>query len=252
MAHSRYGVDLRGEAMNEPQWLPETLLGRLESGTRDKLLGLGVTQSVAAHSQILREGEVESHIVLLRQAVTKVTAVMADGRQALLAIRISGDIVGEMSALNGTPRSATVTTCGRSVITTIHSGEFRAFLRANSEAAMEVAGIVACHLRWANQRRVDFTSYPVRVRLARVLADIATTYGHRVPSGLVIGVRLTQPELATLCGAAEVTLQKALRNLRQSGIVDTGYRRIIVLDMPALKKAADLSLSGHRGIPHTP
>jgi CRP-like cAMP-binding protein len=34
---------------------------------------------------------------------------MADGRQALLWIRVSGDLIGEISALNGTPRSASAT-----------------------------------------------------------------------------------------------------------------------------------------------
>jgi CRP-like cAMP-binding protein len=157
---------------------------------------------------------------------------------------VSGDIVGEISALNGTPRSATVTTCRSSTIRIIRRSEFRAFLRSHSDAAMEIAGIVADRLRWANQRRVDFASYPVKVRLARILWEIAGAYGHRRPAGIVIDVGLTQPELATLCGAADVTLQKAVRDLRQAGTIDTGYREIVILDIAALRAAADLSAPG--------
>ena len=50
---------------------------------------------------------------------------------------------------------------------------------------------------------------------------------------MVIDVRLTQPELATICGAAETSIQKALRELRTEGLVDTDYRRITVRDLDA-------------------
>jgi CRP/FNR family transcriptional regulator, cyclic AMP receptor protein len=176
--------------------------------------------------------------VLLDDALTKVTVGMADGRRALLAIRVSGDIIGETSALNDTPRSATVTACRTSVIRIIHRGEFRAFLRNNPDAAMEIAGIVAERLRWANRRRVDLASCPVKMRLARVLWEIAMSYGRREPSGIVVDIRLTQSELATLCGAAEVTLQKALRDLRRAKVVRTGYRAIVVTDESGLRSAA--------------
>ncbi|MCO1594874.1 Crp/Fnr family transcriptional regulator [Micromonospora sp. RHAY321] len=229
--------------MDDPSWLPGTFLGRLERTARDRLLAAAVRRSVRESQVVLREGVLESHVVVLDDALAKVTVAMADGRQALLAIRMSGDIVGEISALNGTPRTATVTTCRPSIVRIIHRNEFRAFLRGNPDAAMEVAGIVADRLRWANRRRVDFASYPVKVRLARVLWEIATAYGRRDPRGLVINVRLTQGELATLCGAAEISLQKALGNLRAAGIIATGYREIVVRDSDGLRAVADLDNS---------
>ena len=122
----------------------------------------------------------------------------------------------------------------------IHRDDFRAFLRGHADAAMAVAGIVADRLRMANRRRVDFASYPVKVRLARILWEIATAYGRRGRDGIVVDIRLTQSELATMCGAAEITLQKALRELRVSGIVDTGYRQVIVRDETALQECADV------------
>jgi CRP/FNR family cyclic AMP-dependent transcriptional regulator len=222
-------------------WLPATLLGRLERNAREELLGLGRRTHVGPRHSILREGQRESHVVLLHQAVAKVTAAMRDGRQALLAIRVSGDIVGEISALNGTPRSATVTSCGRSLLAVIHREEFRAFLRRNPDAALAIAGMEADRLRWANRRRIDFASYPVKVRLARILVEIATTYGVRTPVGLVVRIYLTQQDLATLCGAADVTLQRSLSELRKAGVVDTGYRRIAVLDEAALEEIAGVA-----------
>jgi CRP/FNR family cyclic AMP-dependent transcriptional regulator len=221
-------------------WLSGTLLGRLSEPTRREFLRLGVSQSVPASRVILQEGLQESHVVLLDDALTKVTVAMTDGRQALLDVRVSGDVVGEISALNGTPRSATVITCRSSTIRIIHRNDFRAFLRTHPDAAMEIAGIVADRLRLANRRRVDFASYPVKVRLARVLWEIATAYGHRDRYGIIVDIHLTQSELATMCGAAEISLQKALRELRATGVIRTGYRQFVVRDATALQLCADV------------
>jgi CRP/FNR family transcriptional regulator, cyclic AMP receptor protein len=226
--------------VKDAPWPPNTLLGRLDESARRGLMSLGIQRSTGSSHAILREGVLESHVIVLDNALTKVTVAMADGRQALLAIRVSGDIVGEISALNGTPRSATVTTCRKSTIRIIQRNEFRTFLRSHPDAAMEIAGIVADRLRWANRRRVDFASYPVKVRLARVLWDIASAYGHREREGIVVDIQLTQAELATLCGAAEVSLQKALKDLRDADIIRTGYRQVIVRDASALRECADI------------
>jgi CRP/FNR family transcriptional regulator, cyclic AMP receptor protein len=218
-----------------------TLMARLDEQTRAELIALGVRRTAAAETMLLREGEVESHVVLLLDALVKVSGQMADGRLALLSIRVSGDLIGEISALNGTPRSATAIATTRCTYAVIGRREFRLFLRTRPEAALEVAGIVADRLRSATRRRIEFASYPIRVRLARVLAEIAERYGTRTRSG--IRIELTQPEIAGLCGAADVSLQRAMRELRQSGVVDTQYRRVVVTDLAALRALAELD--GH-------
>ncbi|MFV2088013.1 Crp/Fnr family transcriptional regulator [Micromonospora sp. LOL_021] len=226
--------------MENATWPPGTFLARLQPLTRERLLSVGVRRSVKAAQVILREGAEESYVVLLEDALVKVTAALTDGRHALLSIRVSGDIIGEISALNETPRTATVTACRPSVIRIIHRNEFMAFLRDNPDAALTVAGIIADRLRWANRRRIDFTFYSVRVRLARILWEIAAAYGRRSPQGMVVDIRLTQDEMATLCGAAKISLQKALSGLRSEGIVATRYRGIVVRDSEALRAVADL------------
>jgi CRP-like cAMP-binding protein len=177
--------------------------------------------------------------VLIERGVAKVSAHAADGRDALLSIRVGGDLVGEMSALGTTPRSATVTMCGSGLVRLIHGREFQPFLRAHPDVAIQLAAMVADRLRWSNQRRIDFGAYPVKGRLARILADMAMMHGVAGPAGVQIAVRLTQPELATMCGAAEISVQKALRELRRAGLLHTGYGRITVRDPTALRAVAE-------------
>nr|MDT0663209.1 Crp/Fnr family transcriptional regulator [Micromonospora sp. DSM 115978] len=240
-------VDPPGPTSNppgQPRWPYGTLLSRLDPDARQALLGLGVRRRVPAGEILIHEGMPGGHLVLIRQGLTKVTARMPDGRTALLAIRVGGDLIGEMSALNRAPRSATVTTCRAADIRKIQPDDFTRFLKEFPDAALEIIAMLADRLRWSNNRRIDFTSYSVGVRIARVIADLARTHGRRTRDGLVIDVHLTQPDLATICGAAETTTQKALRDLRTDGLVDTDYRRITVRDLDRLRRVAKLDPQG--------
>jgi CRP-like cAMP-binding protein len=189
---------------------------------------------------LIHQGALERHVILLHSGITKVTALTSDGSESLLAIRVGGDLVGEMSALNALPRSATVAACTPVVYSVIHRPQLQTFLEDHPGAALALAGMVADRLRWANQFRVEFTAYSAKVRVARVLVKMALAYGRRTPTGLEIGFELTQSELASLCGAAEVTVQKALRDVRRDGSIVTGYRTVTVVDLEALRRAAEL------------
>ncbi|MFD2767725.1 Crp/Fnr family transcriptional regulator [Micromonospora eburnea] len=224
----------------EAQWPYGTFLQRLDPHVRTVILGLGVRRQVPAGQILIHQGTRESHLVLLEEGLTKVTAHLPDGRSALLSLRVGGDLVGEMSALNDQPRSATVTTCGPTRYSVIPRETFTRFLKDHPGAALELAAMVADRLRWSNRRRIDFTSYAVKIRVARVIAELCRTHGRRSRDGMVIDVRLTQPELATICGAAETSVQKALRGLRTDRLVDTDYRRITVRDLSRLRDLGEL------------
>src|SRR5690606_41823963 len=130
--------------------------------------------------------------------------------------------VGEMAAMDGAPRSATVTACGTITALVLQPAALRALLMRRPEIGIVLTGIVADRLRWANRRRLDFRGYPVKVRLARLLVELATTYGHPVDGGAVLGGRLTQPEPAALPGAAATAAHKGLRDLLDEALREAG------------------------------
>jgi CRP/FNR family cyclic AMP-dependent transcriptional regulator len=219
-------------------WPPGSLLGGLPEPVRQGLLSLGAkTQYPDSGRVLIREGDNTSVVFLLLAGVVKVSGASDDG-EALLAIRVGGDVVGELSALDGRPRLATVVTAGPVIASVIGRGELVGFLTRHPDAAFAISKGIADKLRSATARRIDFNGCSVAVRFARVLLELATRYGQQTPAGTVIRCPLTQTELATLAGAAEPTIQRALRQLRKDSIVVTGYRETTVLDMAGLRERA--------------
>ncbi len=187
---------------------------------------------------IIREGETTTFVVALLDGVVKATGLTLDGKEALLAIRVGGDIVGEFSAMDGRPRSTTITTCGVVVSRIIRQADFLAALRGDDSLSDAVNKAILSKLRAANQRRVEFTGFDAPTRLARVLREIAVRYGEQYGNRVVIAWPLTQTELASLAAVAEPTAQKALRVLRERGVVSTGYRAFTITDFSQLDQIA--------------
>ena len=227
---------ITGDGGQSP-WPPGSLLAGLQEPARQRFLGLGARQQYESGQVLIREGDLGTMVYLLLAGSVKVTGA-TDGGDALLAIRVGGDLVGELAALDGRPRLATVTTAGPVVTRAIGRADFLYLLRRDPELALAVTRGVSDKLRVATSRRIEFSGCDVNTRLARVLLDLAERYGQQAPAGRTIGCPLTQTELATLAGAAEPTAQRSLRQLKAEGIVATGYRVTTVLDMGALRKRA--------------
>jgi CRP/FNR family transcriptional regulator, cyclic AMP receptor protein len=220
------------------QWPAGTFLDMLAPASQAALRVLGVPKQYRRGDVMLRESERSDHVVLLEHAVVKATVNLENGRVALLSIKVGGDVVGEMAALSGEPRSATVTVCGDAHVRVIAADEFRRYLSRFPDASLALTRMIMQTLRWADKRRIDFNGYPAFVRLARVLDELADGYGHAVPGGVVIDLGLTQRELGALVGAEEDTARKELRSLRDRGVIRMGYRTITIVDRPVLSTIA--------------
>jgi CRP/FNR family transcriptional regulator, cyclic AMP receptor protein len=234
--------------MSDPRWPRGTLMSRLDPEIADELLQLAVGQEYRPGAVLIRAGAPGTHAYLLRptrrarSACVKVTATSESGIETMLGIRAAGDIVGELAVLGLETRSATVTTCSALTAHAIPADTFRAFLARRPQAWNAVTLMIAERLEWANRRRVDHAGHGATVQAARVIADVLALYGYRTADGdEELGVPLSQPELGSLIGASKEAVAKAIRQLREMGLVETSYRRIIVLDSDGLRSFAKLT-----------
>lgn len=217
-------------------WPPTGLLGRVDEADRAVLLRLGHGVVYPAGHITIREADTSDFALLLLGGTVKVTAHAQDGREALLAVRMAGDLVGELAGIDGQPRIGTVTACGRVLARYILRSELLECTKQHPAIGLALNASVVAKLRTATGRIIDFTGCDVLGRLARILHHLAVTYGP--PGRNEAQLPLSQPEMATLVGAAESSIHKALRALRESGAVVTGYRRITILDLDHLARIA--------------
>jgi CRP/FNR family cyclic AMP-dependent transcriptional regulator len=224
------------EQYSRTSWAPESLLAALSASDRAKILALGHARQYHGGEVFFNQGDPSNFIIIIIDGYVKITAVSESGTESLVAIRTAGDIVGELSAFDGRPRSATARAADAVLARVIMKPELDRLLQENSGIARAFNQAVGAKLRQATRRRVDFRR-DTRSRLAQVLVELyngSTTTRRDERMAIIV----TQSELAGLIGASEPAVHKALRALRDAEIIGTGYGRLTIADISRLQRIA--------------
>jgi CRP/FNR family transcriptional regulator, cyclic AMP receptor protein len=215
--------------------------GLLALDVRRRLLSLGARRGFQPGEFLLHEGEHSDHVLLLTHGRVKVLSRAENGYAVVLGIRGPGDLAGELAGLGSYPRSATVVALDPVLARAIPGSVFRDFVTNESGAAIALAELIACRLRAANRRRLEFGAFPVRRRLALVLLELEQWHGVKTSDDANrsdIDLALSQGDLAGLVGSSLESVAKAIRSLVKQGVIQTRRRHVTVLDRTALSDVA--------------
>jgi CRP-like cAMP-binding protein len=217
----------------------DQLLASLDQEATAALRAIGTVRRFRVGQVLFHEGDPSNHVVLITAGEVKVSSAHEAGGETVLAIRRAGDLIGELSAIDDRPRSATATAITPVDAVVVPAPAFGAFLTQHPGAAVALLRTVIARLRDADAQRVEFGSHQSLPRLARRLLQLAESYGRPAPDGTIhIELPVTQEELAGWVGASRESVARALRALRSTGAVTTARRAITVVDLDRLRELA--------------
>jgi len=192
----------------------------------------------AKGSTLVGEGEIPRRVVILVDGRVKVSHFAADGREVVLTARGPGELIGEISVVDGRPCSATVTAFEPVDALVVDAAAFTRYLDEHPRVTRLLLSAIVQKLRDSDRKRVEFGTHDTEGRVARRLVELAEEYGRPVDRGVSITLPLTQQELAGWTSASREAVSKALGSLRACGWVSTDRRRVTVLDIEALRRRA--------------
>ncbi|NUW43958.1 Crp/Fnr family transcriptional regulator [Nonomuraea rhodomycinica] len=187
-------------------------------------------------STVMAEGDTTDWVLVLTEGRVKVSSHTSGGTEVVLAVRGPGALLGEMCAIDGSPRSATVTTL--EPVAGVVIRDFPAFLQAHGRVAVLLMRLITGRLRDADRKRVEYGAFDTTGRVATRLLELADRYGEKTNGGVRVALPLSQDELAGWTGASREAVSKALRTLRDRGLIETGRRRVVIHDLEGLRKRA--------------
>ena len=220
--------------MSRPE--PGSFLAQLGPAERAELLNRGFERGWAAGATLFHEGDESTWVVVLLSGRVKSCSDGVNGGEVVLAIRGPGSLLGEVSAIDGQPRSATVRALEPVKALVLQADEFTAFLQEHPKVGLLLMRMICERLRDSDHKRIEFGMLDTTSRVAQRLVELADRYGEPERDSVRIDVSLTQEELAGWVGASREAVSKALRSLRSRGWIETGRRTVIVHDLAALRR----------------
>lgn len=200
-----------------------------------RLRELGRRVCFASGEELIQQHAGEDLVLLIERGLAVVAHENAAGKCTVLALRRKGELVGELAALNHTPRSATVRASTAIDAVAVPAARFRALMRSEPEVAFHVLQQLAARVSESDRRRIDTGTAPVPARLARLLLELADWHGRPAAGGGVeIRGLFTQEQLGGAIGATRESVGRALATLRTQKVVTTGRNAVTVLRMDQL------------------
>jgi CRP/FNR family transcriptional regulator, cyclic AMP receptor protein len=186
---------------------------------------------------LFTEGDLAERVFVIERGWVMISSIAPGGREIVLGVRGPGDVIGDLSALDGAPRSATALAIG-DIEATVAPGSTLTRALADAATAMELLKILAARLRDADRKRLEFAALDTLGRVAWRLQELGERFGEETAEGLEVELPLSQEQLASWCGASREATVKALASLRSLGCISTGRRSVVIRDAQALQRHA--------------
>jgi CRP/FNR family transcriptional regulator, cyclic AMP receptor protein len=213
-------------------------LGELPPAAAEELRRLGARRRFPAGAVLFVEGDPAHEALVLLSGAVKVSVGSTEGKEIVLEVFEAGALLGELSVIDGKPRSATVTALEPVEVLAVASISFNDFLDRHPKVLRRLLIDVIGRLRSRVRHQLEFGAGDALGRVCARLAELADRYGEREADAVVVHSPLNQSELASWTGLSREAVVKALRALRQLEWIDVQGRTFVVRDLDRLRGRA--------------
>lgn len=193
---------------------------------------------------IVYKGDPAGALYLIASGRVKVHQATAGGDEVILDVKGPGDFFGEMSLLDGQPRSADVSTLQATELLLLEGEALHQTIEEQPAVAWTLLRILSQRVREMDDRAEMLMTRDVAGRVADQLLRLAKSQGSLLPDGksIRIDVSLTQSDIAALIGATRERVSRALTAFRKSGAIfwEQETSRWIIRNKAALAKRAEM------------
>ena len=208
------------------------------------LANLVVVQDFNRDETVVLEGDCSMKaLYLIASGTVQVYMTGVDGRETILSFLERGDFFGEMSLIDGEPRSASVRTVTDAQLMIIHREPFLTLIRQTPEIAMSLLSEMSKRLRKANKQIGSLSTMSVSGRVAGTLLNLMEERGMRIHTDngqmvTVIHNRPTQQQLADMSGTTRETVSRICSLLVKANAIAMTGKDIVIFDEEALQEKA--------------
>ena len=159
-----------------------------------------------------------------------------EGREVVFTRFPRGSCIGELSALDGQPRSLAVFAKTDAKVLRLERASFLRLMDEVPAFRTRVIKELAGRIRRLTSKMIEVTTYSVEQRLCAYLIRLALESDRFVAGGVIEGAP-THAEIASSIGANREMVSRTISNLSKRGIIKPGRQRIEVILPEALSES---------------
>ena len=159
-----------------------------------------------------------------------VTVSTSDDKQSILATLKRGDFFGEMTLLDGEPRSASIVAVEPCSVVMLYRQAFVDMLTSYPKIAVRMLATLSRRLRQTNRQIGTLSMMSVYGRVADVLVKLGREQGEKQGTATVIVRRPTHQQLADMAGTTRETVSRIMSTLQKKRYIIQDSSSLVILD----------------------
>lgn len=183
---------------------------------------------------IFRQMDEGSGLFAILAGQVRIVIGGTDGREHVLRLLGPSEMFGEISVLDGRPRSADAIAVTNCRLLLLERRNLLAFIASQPSVAIGLIALLCERLRDTSAQIEGLLFHTLSERLASTLLGLGNGKTHGKTTAVSINV--TQTELGQLTGVTRESVNKKLRAWQTAGLVDVQPGRIRIMDADSLKR----------------
>ncbi|WP_135465960.1 Crp/Fnr family transcriptional regulator [Crenalkalicoccus roseus] len=184
-----------------------------------------------------------TEVHLIASGAVRVLVRSPAGRELILNDLVAGDLIGELAAIDGAPRSANVTALVRSRLCALPAAAFLEILCASPPVCLRLLRRLAAKLRLQTARALERETLSVRLRLCAELLRLSRGRAAGQGEGeRVVSPPPPQHEIAARIGARREAVSREMAELERQGLLARTAGAILIPRPAALRALVEAGL----------
>ena len=212
------------------------LFSSLNDEELEAVNSLSFVRKYPKNNIIIVENEQGDTLYIILKGKVKVTKYSKNGEEIILSVLNKDDFFGDMSLLDGKPRSATVISLEDSELILLKRKDFEYTIEKHPRIALKLLRELTSRLRKADEFIGNLVFLNVTGRIAGLLLELADEHGQKTPEGILIKSRPKHQELANMIGTTRETVTRVLKQLEMKNYISMNGKDITIPNAESFKK----------------
>jgi CRP/FNR family transcriptional regulator, cyclic AMP receptor protein len=212
---------------------------------RQVLVPQSRTIEVRAGQVILSSGGETRELYIVLEGSVRIALFASSGREVAIREMGAGELFGELAAIDGLARSATVVASTDGKLAVIPTAAFFSAIEQHPQMALWLLRRFAAMIRASTGKIFELGTLPARNRLHCELLRLAED-GAVSAEGVVIAPAPTHADFAARIGSHREMVTREFGTLSESGALRQFGRRLVLLDLGQLMQ--EIQSSGGNAI----
>ena len=194
------------------------------------------------NSTVYLPSDVADGAFLLGKGRIRICSNTPDGKQSILAFIDPGEVFGELSLVQDGEREERAEAAVDSTVILLPGDELRRLMENSPSLALGVTRLIGLRRRRIERRLKSLLFRSNRDRLTHLLLELTEQYGRTTDEGVLLDIKLSHQELASIIGVTRETVTTLLGEMQLEGLLKISRQKVVIRNLRRLSATQDATV----------